>query len=136
MVIILVQYISWWSDNPTFNIPRCVTLLGKLATIRLWYKKNKVVQQSHASPWNLEAIDLWKVARHPPSSHVVACEDYSFKNTIVFFLFKWGIQTIIKLKLKQASKEYQKEFHHKKYKKGKQKCFLLSYHNFTNFAMI
>ena len=34
---------------------------------RLRHIKNKGVQQSHASSRNLEAIDVWKVARHPPS---------------------------------------------------------------------
>ena len=65
--------------------------------------KNKGVQQLHASSWNSEAIDMWKVARHPPSSFVVVCDDYPFLNTIVFFLLQWDVQTIIKLKLKQTS---------------------------------
>ena len=60
----------------------------------------------HASPQNSEGTDVWKVARHPPSRRVVACDDYSCKNTIVFFLLQWDVRTIIKLKLKQVSKEY------------------------------
>ena len=45
---------------------------------RLQYMKNMGVQQSHASSQNSEAIDMWKVACHPPSRHVVTCDDYSF----------------------------------------------------------
>ena len=45
---------------------------------RLRHMKNKGVQQSHASSQNSEAADVWKVARHPLSRHVVACDDYSF----------------------------------------------------------
>ena len=82
--------------------------------IRLWHKKNKGVQQSHASSRNSEAIAMWKVACHPLNRHVVVCDDYSFKNTRVFILLQWDVWTIIKLKLKQTSKEYQKEFHHNK----------------------
>ena len=50
---------------------------------RLWDQKSKIVQQSHASSWISEAIDVWKVACHPPSRHVVVCDGYSFTNTIV-----------------------------------------------------
>ena len=59
----------------------------------------------HASSQNSEAVDVRKVARHPPSRRVVACDDYSFYNNIVFSLLQWKTQTIIKLKLKQVSKE-------------------------------
>ena len=90
---------------------------------RLQHKKKKGVQQSHASSRNSEAIDVWKVACHPPSRRVVACDDYSFKNTIVFFLLQWDVWTIIKLKLKHASKEYQKEFHRKKKQERLAKIF-------------
>ena len=90
---------------------------------RLWHKKNKGVRQSHASSRYSEAIDVWKVARHPPSRRVVACDDYSFKKTIVFFLLQWDVWTIIKLKLKQASKESQKEFHRKKIRERLAKMF-------------
>ena len=72
---------------------------------------------------NSEAIDVRKVARHPPSRCVVVCNDYSFKNNIVFFLLQWDIWTIIKLKLKQASKEYQKEFHREKIQERLAKMF-------------
>ena len=41
--------------------------------------ENKSVQQSHSSsPQNSEAIDVWKVARHPPSRRVVVCDNYFF----------------------------------------------------------
>ena len=73
---------------------------------RLQHKQNKGVRQSHALSQNSEAIDMWKVSCHPPSRHVEACDDYTFKNAIVFFLLQWHVWTIIKLKLKQASKEY------------------------------
>ena len=81
---------------------------------RLRHKKIKGLRQSHTSSRNSEAIDMWKVARHPPSRRVVACDDYSFKKAIVFFLLQWDVRTIIKLKLKHASKEYQNKFHRKK----------------------
>ena len=76
--------------------------------------QNKGVRQSHASSRNSESIDVLKVARHPPSRRVVACDDYSFKNTIVFFPLQWEVQTIIELKLKLASKDFYKEFHREK----------------------
>ena len=90
---------------------------------RLQHKKNKGVRQSHASSWNLEVRDVWKVARHSPNRRVVACNGYSFKNTIVFILLQWDVWTIIKLKLKQASKEYQKEFHREKIQERLAKMF-------------
>ena len=90
---------------------------------RLRHKKNKGVRQSHASSRNSEAIDVWKVARHLPNRRVVVCDDYSFKSTIVFILLQWDVRTIIKLKLKQASKEYQKEFHRKKIRERLAKMF-------------
>ena len=42
----------------------------------------------HASSQNSEAVDVRKVARHPPSRRVVACDDYSFYNNIVFSLLQ------------------------------------------------
>ena len=45
---------------------------------RLRHIKNKGVWQSQPSSRNSEAIDVWKVPRHPPSRRVVACNDYSF----------------------------------------------------------
>ena len=51
----------------------------------------------------------------------MACDDYSLKNIIVFFFLQRDVRTIIKLKLEQASKEYQKKFHRKKKKKKKKK---------------
>ena len=50
----------------------------KSGSCRLRHMKNKGVRQSHASSQNSEAIDVWKVARHPSSRCVVACDDYSF----------------------------------------------------------
>ena len=67
--------------------------------------KNKGVWQQHGTSQNSEAIDVGKVTPHPPSRYVVACDDYSFKSTIIFFLLKWEVQTIIKLELKQAWRE-------------------------------
>ena len=87
--------------------------LNFMTLFRLWHKKNKGVQL-HTLSQNSESTNMWKVTCHPPSRHVVGCDDYSFKNTIVFFLLQWDVRTIIKLKLKHASKEYQKEFHWKK----------------------
>ena len=69
----------------------------------------------------------------------MACDDYSLKNIIVFFFLQRDVRTIIKLKLEQASKEYQKEFHRKKNKKTRkasQNGFLRSYRDITKFAMI
>ena len=48
------------------------------AILGLRDRKNKGVGRLHASSRNSETIDVWKVARHPPSTHVVACDDYSF----------------------------------------------------------
>ena len=45
---------------------------------RLRHMKNKDVRKSQASSRNSEVIDVRKVARHPPSWRVVACNDYSF----------------------------------------------------------
>ena len=87
----------------------------------------------HASSQNSEAIDVRKVARHPPSRRVVAYDDYSFKNTIVFFLLQWDIQSIIKLKSKQTSKEYQKEFHLKKIRERLAKIFFTFISRFHKF---
>ena len=64
-----------------------VHFLYQPANFRLCHKKNKGVQQSHTLSRISEAIDVWKVVRHPPSRHVVACDDYSFKNTIVLFFY-------------------------------------------------
>ena len=36
------------------------------------------VWQLHASSWNSEAIDRWKVACHPPSRCVMVCDDHPF----------------------------------------------------------
>ena len=85
------------------------------------HKKNKGTRQWNASSRNSKAIDVWNVARHPPSRHVMACDDYSLKNIIVFFFLQRDVRTIIKLKLEQASKEYQKEFHRKKKTKKKKR---------------
>ena len=51
---------------------------------------------------------MWKVARHPLSRHVVACDDYSFQNTIVSFTMKGTnyneieIKTVLKGILKRV----------------------------------
>ena len=89
----------------------------------LWHQKKKGVRQSHALSQNSEAIDVSKVTCQPPSRRVVAWDDYSFKSTIVSLLLQWDVRTIIKLKLKRASKEYQKEFHHKKIREKLAKMF-------------
>ena len=80
--------------------------------------KNKDVQKSNALSRNSEAIDVRKVACHPPSRHEVVCNNYFFKNTIVFFLLQYDVQTITKLKLKQASRNSRKSSTVKKYKQG------------------
>ena len=41
--------------------------------------KNKGVQQSHASSQILEAIGMWKIARHPPNMHVVCAMIIPFR---------------------------------------------------------
>ena len=41
--------------------------------------KNKGVQQSHALSRNSETRDIRKVACHPPSRRVVACETNPFR---------------------------------------------------------
>ena len=79
--------------------------------------KNKGMWQSDALSQNSEAIGMWKVACHPPSRDVGACDNYSFQNTIVFFLLQCLVRTIIKLNLKQVSKEFYEEFQCKKIQK-------------------
>ena len=54
---------------------------------RLRHMKNKGVWQSHTSSRNSESIGVYKVARHPPCRRVVACDNYSFQNTIVSFFY-------------------------------------------------
>ena len=102
------------SNSISQELPHMIVAFG--AQHGLQHVKNKGVRQSHALSQNSEALDMWKVVRHPPSRYLVACNDYSFYNTIVlFFLQQWDSQTIVKLKLKQASKEFfSKEFHHEK----------------------
>ena len=53
-----------------------VSIRSNLSHLRLQHIKNKSVQQSHASLQNSEAVDVWKVACHPPSRRVVACDDF------------------------------------------------------------
>ena len=53
-------------------------LMSHLSYYRLWHIKNKGVQQLHTLSQNSEAIDVWKIACHPPSRHMVAYNDYSF----------------------------------------------------------
>ena len=55
-----------------FSAPSCITPRHAFSLCRLRHTKNKGVQQLHASS---EAISVGKVARHPPSRHVVACDD-------------------------------------------------------------
>ena len=54
------------------------TQCSKWVSCRLWHMKNRDVQQLHASSLNSGAIDVRKVACHPPSRCVVACGDYLF----------------------------------------------------------
>ena len=97
------------SNSISQELPHMIVAFG--VQHRLQHVKNKGVRQSHALSQNSEALDMWKVVCHPPSRYLVACNDYSFYNTIFLFLLQqWDSQTIIKLKLKQASKE----FHHGK----------------------
>ena len=111
-------------NNQRKNSWSTATFVNNKTATRLRHKKNKGVQQLHASSRNSEAIDVWKVARIPPEGvWWCACDDYSLKNTIVFILLQWDVQTIIKLKLKQDSKEYQKEFHRKKIRERLGKMF-------------
>ena len=123
---------SMHMNNPRKNSWSTATFVNNKTATRLRHKKNKGVQQLHASSRNSEAIDVWKVARIPPEGvWWCACDDYSLKNTIVFILLQWDVQTIIKLKLKQTSKEYQKEFHRKKnMRKASQNVFsfILRFH--------
>ena len=56
----------------------CKFRKGKSYFNRLWHMKNKSVWQSHSLSQKSEAIDVWKIARHPPSRRMVACHDYSF----------------------------------------------------------
>ena len=88
------------------NIERNWNFQNLPGKYRLQHIKSKGMWQSHASSRNKEAIDMWKVTHHPQSRCVVVCDDYSFQNTTVFFLLQWEVQTIIKLKLKQALKEF------------------------------
>ena len=69
-------------------ITSTVITRGISIAARLRHKKNKGVRQSQASSRNSEVIDVSKVARHPPNRRVVACDDYSFKNIIVFILLQ------------------------------------------------
>ena len=101
------------------NLRKCLVLNSLCWVCRLRHMKNKGVQQSHALSRNSEAMYIWKVARHPPNRCVVVYDDYSFKNTTVFFLLQWNAWVIIKLKLKQASKE----FHRPKIGVRLAKCF-------------
>ena len=45
---------------------------------RLQHMKNKRMQQSHASSPNSQAMDVWKVARHPSSRWLFLLGNYSF----------------------------------------------------------
>ena len=87
---------------------------------RLWHIKNKGVRQSHASSRNSEAINVWKVTCHPPSRLALTCDDYSFHS---FLSFTMTSKSIIKLKLKQASKKLQKELHREKIRARLAKLF-------------
>ena len=76
-----------WRDTITFIMNTLKT--GKYMLFwgfKLGHKKNKGMQQSHTSSQNSETIDVWKVVCHPPIRCVMACDDYSFKSTMVFFL--------------------------------------------------
>ena len=68
--------------------------------------KNKGVQQSHTLSQSSEAIDVLKITCHSPSRLLLMIAMIIPFRTPVFFLLQWEVQTIIKLKLKQASKEF------------------------------
>ena len=53
-------------------------LVNQFNNVQASTYENKGVRQSHASSWNSEAIDMWKVACHSPSSRALACDNYFF----------------------------------------------------------
>ena len=66
-----------WADFfAKFTKPYFGGIFGHYPRFR--HMKDKSVRQSHASSRNSEAIDVWKITRHPPSRRVVVCDDYSF----------------------------------------------------------
>ena len=60
------------------KLPCIYLLYFKGIQVRLQHMKNKVTPQSHVLPQNSEAIDVRKVAHHPPSRCVVVCNDYPY----------------------------------------------------------
>ena len=64
--------------KPDGNTDYLLVFYKTTCSYKLWHMKNKGVQQLHVSSWNSKAIDVWKVAQHPPRKHVVACDDYPF----------------------------------------------------------
>ena len=68
--------------------------------------KNKGMQQLHTLSRSSEAIDVLKITRQSPSRLLLMIAMITPFRTPVFFLLQWEAQTIIKLKLKQASKEF------------------------------
>ena len=73
---------------------------------RLQHMKSKSMRQLHALPQNSEVIDMWKIMHHLTSRCLVVCNDYPFRTPWFSFFLQWVVQTIMKLKLKQASKEF------------------------------
>ena len=91
--------------------------------------KNKGVRNS-------EAIDVQKIARHQPSGRMVACNDYSFYNNIVFFL-TMRCTNYNKIEIKTGLKGIlEKVPPRKNARKASQNVFLRSYHDFTRFEVI
>ena len=64
----------------------------------LRHMKNKGVRQSHALPRNSEAIDVWKVARHPRSRPVVLWLSLLEHLSFLYFTMRHGNYNQIKIK--------------------------------------
>ena len=62
--------------------------------------------------------------------------DYPFQNTRVFSLLQQDVRTMIKLKLKQASKEFKKGLYREKIRARLAKTFLYLYRDFTKFVVL
>ena len=67
----LPNFSFWWAGKSGFSF-------FKKGKYRLRHRKNKGVRQSYASSRNSEAVDVWKITRHPPSRRVVACDNFPF----------------------------------------------------------
>ena len=64
------------------------------------------MQQLHTLSRSSEAIDVLKITCQSPSRLLLMIAMIIPFRAPVFFLLQWEAQTIIKLKLKQASKEF------------------------------